>query len=476
MGLAELRGNISLALHQMNNASILDDTVLNVCLNHISLALFQADVHFKLVSHILTNIKNIAHNHRLVAAPDKRKIVHQAIFKEFCKVLDTGKPRFTPEKGKTKVVLFVGLQECGKTTACAKFAHYYRNRGWNPALVCNDTFSATSYDQLMQIALEDKIAFHGSLRESDPVKIAVEGVQRFKNENFDLIIVDTGGRHTQEALLLDETRRISDAIKPDLVIFVTDSSTGQIAFDHVQIFKESVAVGAVIVTKMDVHDKGIGTLTAFAATKIPVGFIETGESNDEFEVYEVESFVNYLLGTDELHGLLKEKTLDDDHDFVLSDRELEYLDEYNLRLFYQDFQRTRESRKLTGRKPEFKLYVEPPKVFPEAKEKSILEGLSDNKKNRIKFNCFLRIMDSMTNEELDDPNLMNCSCIMRIAKRCDAYVSEVMDMLEEYKLIARNFPKVVSAFSDLLDHIEKINAINLINFMEKNRLSNPSHS
>ncbi|KAL6996627.1 signal-recognition-particle GTPase [Sarracenia purpurea var. burkii] len=97
--------------------------------------------------------------------------------------------------------------------------------------------------------------------ESDPVKIAVEGVERFKKENCDLIIVDTSGRHKQEAALFEEMRQVSEATKPDLVIFVMDSSIGQAAFDQAEAFKQSVAVGAMIVTKMDGHAKGGGALS-----------------------------------------------------------------------------------------------------------------------------------------------------------------------------------------------------------------------
>ncbi|KAH6801815.1 Signal recognition particle, partial [Perilla frutescens var. frutescens] len=98
------------------------------------------------------------------------------------------------------------------------------------------------------------LSYAGSYTEFDPVRIAVEGVERFRKENCDLIIVDTSGRHKQEATLFEEMRQVSEATKPDLVIF------GQAAFDQAQAFKQSVPVGAVIVTKMDGHAKGGGAL------------------------------------------------------------------------------------------------------------------------------------------------------------------------------------------------------------------------
>ncbi|TVU34931.1 hypothetical protein EJB05_16789 [Eragrostis curvula] len=213
----------------MSNATVIDEKVLNDCLNEISRALLQANVQFKMVRDMQTNIKRIVNLEALAAGTNKRRIMQQAVFTELCNMLDPGKPSFTPKKGKPSVVMFVGLQGLGKITTCTKYAYYHQRKGFKPAL-------------------------------SDPVKIAVEGVERFKKENCDLIIVDTSGRHKQEAALFEEMRQVSEATKPDLVIFVMDSSIGQAAFDQAQAFKQSVSVGAVIVTKMDGHVKEGGAL------------------------------------------------------------------------------------------------------------------------------------------------------------------------------------------------------------------------
>ncbi|XP_042477732.1 signal recognition particle 54 kDa protein 2-like [Macadamia integrifolia] len=110
MVLAELGGSISRALQQMSNATIIDEKVLNECLNEITRALLQSDVQFKLVRDMQTNIKKIVNLDDLAAGHNKRKIIQQAIFNELCKMLDPGKPSFTPKKGKTSVIMFVGLQ------------------------------------------------------------------------------------------------------------------------------------------------------------------------------------------------------------------------------------------------------------------------------------------------------------------------------------------------------------------------------
>nr|GLL32097.1 signal recognition particle 54 kDa protein 2 [Ipomoea trifida] len=381
MVLAQLGGSISRALQQMSNATIIDEKVLNECLNEITRALLQSDVQFKLVRDMQTNIKRIVNLDDLAAGHNKRS---------------------------------------GKTTTCTKYAYYHQRKGWKPALVCADTFRAGAFDQLKQNATKAKIPFYGSYTESDPVKIAVEGVERFKKENCDLIIVDTSGRHKQEAALFEEMRQVSEATKPDLVIFVMDSSIGQAAFDQAQAFKQSVAVGAVIVTKMDGHAKGGGALSAVAATKSPVIFIGTGEHMDEFEVFDVKPFVSRLLGMGDWSGFM-----DKIHEVVPMDQQPELLQKlsegnFTLRIMYEQFQNIL-------------------KMGPIGQVFSMLPGFSQElmpKGREKESQAKIKQLDST------NPKLMTESRIMRIARGSGRLVHEVMEMMEEYKRLAKIWSKM----------------------------------
>ncbi|XP_056162168.1 signal recognition particle subunit SRP54 2-like [Syzygium oleosum] len=427
MVLAQLGGTITRAIQQMSNATIIDEKVLNGCLNEINRALLNADVQFQLVRDMQNNIKRIVSIDDLVAGHNKRRIIQQAIFSELCNMLDPGKPSFTPKKGKTSVIMFVGLQGSGKTTTCTKYAHYHQKKGWKPALVCADTFRAGAFDQLKQNATKAKIPFYGSYTESDPVKIAVEGVETLKKENFDLIIVDTSGRHKQEAALFEEMRQVSEATKPDLIVFVMDSSIGQAAFDQAQAFKQSVPVGAVIVTKMDGHAKGGGALSAVAATKSPVIFIGTGEHMDEFEAFDVKPFVSRLLGMGDWSGFM-----DKIREVVPEDQQPELLQKlsegyFTLRIMYEHVQNIL-------------------KLGPIGQVCSMLPGFSSEmmpqgreKESQAKIKRYMTMMDSMTNEELDssNPKIVNESRSTRIARGSGCDVGEVTEMLEEYKRLGK---------------------------------------
>ena len=134
-------------------------------------------------------------------------------------------------------------------------------------MVCADTFRAGAFDQLKQNAVKVKVPFYGSYTEADPVVIAEQGVEQFRKEKFEIIIVDTSGRHKQE-----EMKQVADHVHPDDIVFVLDSTIGQAAYDQARAFKSAVSIGSVIITKLDGNAKGGGAISAVAATGAPIIF------------------------------------------------------------------------------------------------------------------------------------------------------------------------------------------------------------
>lgn len=144
---------------------------------------------------------------------NKKRIIQKEVYDNLCRLVDPGVAPFVPKKGQSNVIMFVGLQGAGKTTTCTKLAHFYHRKGWKTCLVCADTFRAGAFDQLKQNATKARIPFYGSYTEIDPVVIAEQGVNKFKQEKFEIIIVDTSGRHKQEAELFEEMLQVSEKSK-----------------------------------------------------------------------------------------------------------------------------------------------------------------------------------------------------------------------------------------------------------------------
>mmetsp|Transcript_12342 Transcript_12342/g.39113 ORF Transcript_12342/g.39113 Transcript_12342/m.39113 type:complete len:499 (+) Transcript_12342:569-2065(+) len=435
MVLGELGGRISRALAEMSNATFVDEAIIEACLKEITTALLQSDVNVAQVVELKKNVKAAVSDDELGAGLNKRKILEKSVFKELCRMLDGGEGRepFKPKKGAPNVVMFVGLQGAGKTTTCTKYAYYWKKKGFKPCMICADTFRAGAYDQLKQNATKAKIPYYGDYSESDPAKIAADGVEMFKKENYDMIIVDTSGRHKQETALFEEMRAVSEVVKPDQTIFVMDSSIGQAAHDQANAFRQTVDVGAVIVTKMDGHAKGGGALSAVAATKSPIIFIGTGEHMDEFEIFDTKPFVSRLLGLGDWSGFM-----DKIQDVIPQDQQPELLEKlaegkFSMRILYEQFANIL-------------------KMGPMGQVMSMIPGFSSDlmpkgreKESQAKIKRYMCIMDSMTDKELDTGDIKSLeqpSRIMRLARGSGRHPRDVHELLEEFKRLSKMWGKM----------------------------------
>ena len=299
--------------------------------------------------------------------------------------------------------------------------------------MCADTFRAGAFDQLKQNATKARIPFYGSYTETDPAKIAADGVERFKAEKNDLIIVDTSGRHKQEDSLFEEMRQVSEMVKPDMTIFVMDSSIGQAAFDQAKAFKATVDIGSVIITKLDGHAKGGGAISAVAATKSPIIFIGTGEHIDEFEAFDTKPFVSRLLGLGDWTGFI-----DKIQDVIPTDQQPELLDklaagQFTMRILYEQFANIQ-------------------KMGPMSTVMSMIPGFGNDmmpkgqeKQSQAKIKRMMCLMDSMTDEELDTTDLKKLQDpkrMERIGKGAGRRPEDVVELLEEYKRLSKMMGKM----------------------------------
>ncbi|KCV71997.1 hypothetical protein H696_01404 [Fonticula alba] len=263
MSLSDLGRSITGALRNITSSDDIDQPMINTMLNNIAKALMASDVNIGLITSLNNNIKKNLQFEAGASAASKKRQIQKVVYNELVNLVDPGVEPFKPKKGQANVIMFVGLQGSGKTTTCTKLAYNFRRKGWRTGLVCADTFRAGAFDQLTQNATKAQIPYYGSHTETDPVVIAQEGVKKFKSQNFEIIIVDTSGRHKQEADLFEEMVQIERAISPDEVIFVMDASIGQAAKMQATAFKKAVDVGSVIITKLDGHAKGGGALSAY---------------------------------------------------------------------------------------------------------------------------------------------------------------------------------------------------------------------
>jgi len=433
MVLAELGSRISSALHSMGNNAVIDEEALESCLKDIAKALIMSDINISHVKELRDNVKKSVQLAELSPGMNKRKIIEKAVFRELCNMLDPDTEPYKIKKGKPNVIMMVGLQGNGKTTTCTKYAYANKKKGFKPAMICADTFRAGAFDQLKQNCTKAGIPFYGSYTETDPAEIARAGVQRFKEEKYDLIIVDTSGRHKQEDALFEEMREIEEAVNPDCIVFVIDGSVGQAAYDQALAFKKTVPIGAVIVTKLDGHAKGGGALSAVAATESPIIFIGTGEHIDEFESFHAQSFVSRLLGLGDWKGFM-----DKISEAIPHGQQPELMKKlekgnFSMRILYEQ-------------------YASIMKMGPMSQILSMIPGFGANMlpkgaqdASQAKMKQFMCIMDSMTDAELDstDPRIFaKDGRIHRISQGSGVTYAVGKTLVEEYMRMAEVWQKM----------------------------------
>lgn len=417
-----------------------DDEAINLMLKEICNALLETDVNVKLVMKLRERIKKqIKVETESNKQIDKKRMIKKVVFDELCNLIDfhtyedatesSKKPQklqdnnsFKPKKKQSSVIMFVGLQGSGKTTTCTKLAVYYQRRGFKVGMVCADTFRAGAFDQLKQNATKANIPYYGSYTETDPVKVSRDGVEKFKKEKFEVIIVDTSGRHRQESELFEEMIQIGDAVKPQQTIMVLDASIGQAAESQAKAFKESSNFGAIILTKMDGHAKGGGAISAVALTKTPIIFIGTGEHVLDLETFSPTQFISKLLGIGDIQGLMEHvKSLNLDQKDTMKN-----ISEGKFTL--QDFQNQMNNMLKMG--PLSKIAQMLPGGMGQMLDKAGEEDVSALMKRVI------YVMDSMTKQELASDGrifIEQPSRIVRVARGSGTSIGEVEMLLMQHR-------------------------------------------
>ncbi|CAB41226.1 signal recognition particle subunit Srp54 [Schizosaccharomyces pombe] len=430
MVFADLGRRLNSALGDFSKATSVNEELVDTLLKNICTALLETDVNVRLVQELRSNIKKKINVSTLPQGINGKRIVQKAVFDELCSLVDPKVDAFTPKKGRPSVIMMVGLQGSGKTTTCSKLALHYQRRGLKSCLVAADTFRAGAFDQLKQNAIKARVPYFGSYTETDPVVIAKEGVDKFKNDRFDVIIVDTSGRHQQEQELFAEMVEISDAIRPDQTIMILDASIGQAAESQSKAFKETADFGAVIITKLDGHAKGGGALSAVAATKTPIVFIGTGEHINDLERFSPRSFISKLLGLGDLEGLMEHvQSLDFDKKNMVKNLE-------------QGKFTVRDFRDQLGNIM---------KLGPLSKMASMIPGMSNmmngmnDEEGSLRMKRMLYIVDSMTEQELDSDGLLfveQPSRVLRVARGSGTSVLEVEETISQVRVFAQMAKKI----------------------------------
>jgi signal recognition particle subunit SRP54 len=320
--------------------------------------------------------------------------------------------------------MMTGLYGQGKTTTCGKLAIYFKKKGLRPAFIAGDVHRPAAYDQLKQIADQVDVPFYGDKNQKNAVKVVNTGIEKLRR-SADVIIVDTSGRHKLEDDLIKEMEDIFKTTKPDEKLLVIDAAVGQQAGSQAKAFNDAVNITGIVLTKLDGTAKGGGALSAAAEVGAPIIFIGTGEHPTDFEKFDPARFISRLLGMGDIKTLLEkaEESLKGEDAEKAARRMIS--GKFTLHDMYE------QMNMLSGMGPLNKIA----EMLPGGMSGK-LKGV-DMDTTQDKLGKFRIIMDSMTDEEMENPQLVRASRVKRIARGAGVENKDVKELLKYYNMTKR---------------------------------------
>jgi len=419
MVLEKLGSSLKGTLQKIAKSIFVDEKLINELVKDIQRALLQSDVNVKLVFDLTKSIKERALKEEAPGALTKREHLINIVYEELVKFLGGEKAKINVSDKKLNKIMLVGLFGSGKTTTAGKLAKYFTKRGKKVALLGLDIHRPAAMDQIEQVGKKANVSVFIDKKQKDPVKIYQEYEAQLSK--FDIVIIDTAGRDALSEDLIDELNRLNNELKPDENLLVISADIGQAAQNQAEKFHDACGITGVVVTKMDGTAKGGGSLTACAVTKAQIKFIGVGENIDDLEQFNPQGFVGRLLGMGDLEALLekaKEAVTEED----AQDMKKKFLKgEFNLVDLYQQMQAMSKMGPLSK-------VMEMVPGFGQLKLPKDALKVQEGKLKKWKF-----AMDSMTKQELENPEKINAGRIDRISRGSGVAVSDVRDLIKQHR-------------------------------------------
>lgn len=394
----------------------LNEDDINSAMKEIRMALLEADVNFKVVKSFIKNTKERCLDAEVLDSLTPAQNVIKVVLDELTKLLGESDSQLVLSSRIPNVIMLVGLQGSGKTTAAAKLAYLLKKQNHNPLLVACDVYRPAAADQIQTLGDEIGVrVYRGDGK--DPVKIAQEGVRDAVDSLRDVVIVDTAGRLHVDEEMMAEAAAIRDAVEPDQILMVVDAMTGQDVVNVASAFAEQVDFDGVIMSKMDGDARGGGALSIKQVTGKPIKFISMGEKPDSLEEFHPDRMAKRILGMGDVISLIETASQIRAEEIEQEEAERMMRADLNLNDFLTI---NKQVRKIGGIQ----------------KLVSALPGgdkaLKDGQVNENALDEMEVIINSMTKEEREKPSVLNGSRRARVASGAGVSVTQVNQMMKKY--------------------------------------------
>ncbi|MDO8962952.1 MAG: signal recognition particle protein [Coriobacteriia bacterium] len=406
---------------KLGNRGKLTEADIDAAMREVRMALLEADVNFAVVKTFIATVKERSLGADLVKSLTPGQTVVKIVLDELTQLMGGGESKLVFSGRIPNVIMLVGLQGSGKTTATAKLANMLRKQGRRPLMVACDVYRPAAIDQLQALGRELDIPVYRGAEGEDPVVIAKAGVKAAVADMRDVVIVDTAGRLHVDEEMMAEAARIRDIVHPDQVLMVIDAMTGQDAVNAASAFAERVDFDGVIITKLDGDARGGAALSVRSVTGKPIKFVGVGEKLDAIEPFHPDRMAQRILGMGDVVSLIEkaQSTLDQEQSAALEAQMRQ--GDFTLDDFLSQLQQVRKMgslKDILGMIP----------GMGAAQRAQIADAEIDEKA----LDRTQAIIQSMSAAERRKPALINGQRRVRIAKGSGTSVQEVNRLLEQF--------------------------------------------
>ncbi|MFS0787057.1 signal recognition particle protein [Shouchella sp. 1P09AA] len=389
-------------------------------MREVRLALLEADVNFKVVKQFIASVKEKALGQDVMKSLTPGQQVIKVVNEELTALMGSEQSKIAVSPKSPTIVMMVGLQGAGKTTTTAKLANHLRkNHNRTPLLVACDVYRPAAIKQLETLGKQLDMPVFSLGDQVSPVEIAKQAVQKAKEEHHDYVLLDTAGRLHIDETLMTELSDIKETVKPDEILLVVDSMTGQDAVNVAESFNEQLDVTGAVLTKLDGDTRGGAAISIKAVTNTPIKFAGMGEKIDQLEAFHPERMASRILGMGDVLSLIeKAQTNVDEEKAKELEKKLRTMD-----FTFDDFLEQLEQVKSMG--PLEDLLG----MMPGMNKK----GMKDLKVDENQLVRVEAIVKSMTPLEKRDPAVINGSRRKRIAKGSGTTIQDVNRLLKQFE-------------------------------------------
>ncbi len=413
-GLAEKLSN---AFKNLKAKGKLSESDVKAAMREVRLALLEADVNYKVAKDFTNKVTERAIGAEVMESLTPGQMVVKIVNEELTALMGGSQARLATPSKPPAIIMLCGLQGAGKTTHAAKLAKMLKGQGHRPLLVAGDVYRPAAIKQLQVVGSQAGVPVF-EMGNTDPVKICQEAIRHARDYGNDMVLIDTAGRLQIDEELMDELKRIKDAVEPHEILLVVDAMTGQEAVNVAKTFDNLLNITGVILTKLDGDTRGGAALSVRAVTGKPIKYSGIGEKLDDLEVFHPDRMASRILGMGDVLTLIEEAQLKIDQKAAQKTAQKMIQNKMDLNDLLDQFAQVKKMGPLKS------VLSKLPGLDKELKDVDVDDRAMDR---------MMAIILSMTKEERAKPSIINPSRKRRIAAGSGMKVEDVNRLLRQFE-------------------------------------------